>query len=281
MPTKKNNINKNSSKNKTKKNITNNPSFKKLPVGYSLFASKKYKGDALLEYTKQSELKAQDSCLLDNLSWFGNYEVAKSYKKKDTNIYEWKIKKKTNLLNINNENEKYFEKIFKNTKIKLEPTIVLTEKQIKNINYDHPYIHMSPNEKAYYEFCFAFGYITLEEQFHFLKLIKYLILNKYINMVTREGNSIVQKLNVKINYYRLNKLFPKKQKYNRLSFYYFDKYALINLCKIVPKKIISGVYQKNTTSFWFPNFIIYKMNIEEYILFNPHKNLVYDKEISA
>ena len=56
-----------------------------------------------------------------------------------------------------------------------------------------------------------------------------------------------------------------------------DKYAIMNLCKIVPKEI-SGVFQPNINSFWFPNFIIYKMNIEETILFNPHHNLIYEKE---
>ena len=56
----------------------------------------------------------------------------------------------------------------------------------------------------------------------------------------------------------------------------------MNLCKIVYNKKdykIDGVYQKNDTSFWFPNLIVYKMDIEEYILFNPHHNLIYDKLI--
>jgi len=42
---------------------------------------------------------------------------------------------------------------------------------------------------------------------------------------------------------------------------------------------ISGVYQKNDTSFWFPDFIVYKMDIQEYILFNPQDNLIYDSLI--
>ena len=55
----------------------------------------------------------------------------------------------------------------------------------------------------------------------------------------------------------------------------------MNFCRLVNNKTynIHGVYQKNDTSFWFPNTIFYKMNIEEYILFNPHRNLVYDKLI--
>jgi hypothetical protein len=52
----------------------------------------------------------------------------------------------------------------------------------------------------------------------------------------------------------------------------------MNLCKISnnSKYKINGVYQKNDTSFWFPDLIVYKMNIQEYILFNPQDNLIYD-----
>ena len=63
-----------------------------------------------------------------------------------------------------------------------------------------------------------------------------------------------------------------------MSFYHLDKHAIMNLCKIVPNEV-SGVYQKNAKSFWFPDLVVYKMNIQEYILFNPHHNLIYDKEI--
>ena len=98
-------------------------------------------------------------------------------------------------------------------------------------------------------------------------------------MSTREGKSVVNKMNIKINYYQLNHFSIKDNQLNRLSFYHLDKHAMMNLCKCVSKEI-SGVYQKNTNSFWFPDFIVYKMNIQEYILFNPHHNLVYDKEIA-
>ena len=54
----------------------------------------------------------------------------------------------------------------------------------------------------------------------------------------------------------------------------------MNLCKIVYNKYdISGVYQRNEDSFWFPDFILYIMNIQEYILFNPHKHLTYINEV--
>lgn len=283
MKTKKNKSVKNKSiKNKTIKNKTIKPSIKHLNVDYPLYASKKHDGDQLLKYKMEAEEKSGDHCLLDNSSWFGDLEVAKSYKNKDTKIYKWKIKKPTNLLNINKENEHFINYIFSNSKITLTPTINLTKEQIKQINYNHPYISMEPNEKALYEFNFAFGYISLKEQFEFLKLLHYLIKNNFIKLDTRDGSSILKKLNFKIiNYYRLSSLVAK-EKYNRLSFYFFDKYAIMNLCKLVYNKKeykIHGVYQKNDTSFWFPDLVVYKMNIQEYILFNPHKNLVYEQLI--
>lgn len=268
--------------NKTRKKHYLKPSLRVLKTGYPLYASKKHEGDKLLEYKMNAEKKTNDHCLLDNSSWFGDLNVAKSYKKKDTQIYKWKIKKPTYLLNINKENEDFINNLFNNSKINLTPTINLTEEQLKKIDYEHPYISMNKNAKALYEFKFAFGYITLKEQFEFLKLVSYLIKNKFIKLDTREGKSIIKKLDFKINYYRISHFLSKNEKYNRISFYLFDKYAIMNLCKLVYNKNdykISGVYQKNDTSFWFPDLIVYKMNIQEYILFNPHHNLVYDKVI--
>jgi hypothetical protein len=268
--------------NKTRKNKLVKPSLKFLNVGYPLYASKKHEGDKLLEYKMKAEKKSNDHCLLDNSSWFGDLDVAKSYKTNDTQIYKWKIKKPTYLLNINKENADFIKYLFNNTKVELTPTINLTTERIKKINYNHDYINMSQNEKALYEFKFAFGYITVKEQFEFLNLVSYLIKNDFIKMNTRDGKSILKKLAFKINYYKISHLISKKEKYNRLSFYLFDKYAIMNLCKLVYNKKeykISGVYQKNDTSFWFPNLIVYKMNIQEYILFNPHHNLIYKKII--
>jgi hypothetical protein len=269
-------------KNKTIKKTSIQPSLKILKVGYPLYASKKHEGDKLLEYKMNAEKKSKDHCLLDNSSWFGDLDVAKSYKTSDTQIYKWKIKTPTYLLNINKENEAFIDDLFNNSKIKLTPTINLTTVQIKKIDYEHKYINMNPNEKALYEFKFAFGYITVKEQYEFLKLVSYLIKNDFIKLDTRDGKSILKKLDFKINYYKLSHLLLKKEKYNRLSFYLFDKYAIMNFCKLVYNKKnykISGVYQKNDTSFWFPNLVVYKMNIQEYILFNPHHNLLYEKLI--
>jgi hypothetical protein len=269
-------------KNKTMKNTKLlKSSLKILEIGYPLYASKQYEGNTILEYNKNEEIKYHDSCLMQNSSWFGDLDVAKSYKTKYTHIYRWNTKKITKLLNINKENENFIDNIFKNSNIKLVPSIVLTKKILENIKYEHSYLNMMTNERALYEFKFCFGYITVKEQYEFLKLLQYLLKNKIINMETRGGDSILKKIKMKIVYYNVGSLLGKKNKYNRLSFYDLDKHAVMNLCKLVnnTKYNISGVYQKNAKSFWFPNLLVYKMNIQEYILFNPHHNLVYDKLI--
>jgi len=287
MKTKKNKTIKNKTiKNKTIKNKTikkkiSKPSLKILNLGYPLYASKQYEGSTILEYNKSEELKYHDKCLMQNSSWFGDLNVAKSYKTKETHIYKWKTKKVTKLLNINDLNETFVNTLFEKSTLKLKPTVSLTKEQLSKIVFDHPYLKMSANQKALYEFNFCFGLITVEEQYEFMKLIKYLIENKFTDIKKRDGGSILQKLKIKTNYYKFASVLGKKEKLNRLSFYSFDKHSIMNLCKLLHNKSlnISGVYQKNDTSFWFPDFIVYKMDIQEYILFNPQDNLVYDSLI--
>jgi hypothetical protein len=281
MRSKKNKI----SKNTTKKNTKHTLSFKILKMGYPLYASKKSYGDKILEHTKAEEQKYGDSCLFGNMSWFGDLEQAKSYKTKDQNIYKWKIKKTTNLLIMNKQNEKKFQYYFNNTKLSLSTLIHLTDKEIveaikmaKDENINCNYFNLSQNEKAFFEFRFAYGYMSVKDQYQFMKLIKLLITNKFIDITMRQGTSILKKLNQKINYYYLFNKMNTQKKYNRLSIYLFDKYALNNLCKIIPPHFkISGVFQENTKSFWFPDLVVYKMNIREYVLYNPHHNLIYDE----
>lgn len=271
---------KKSNNNKTKKmsSLKLKPSLNLLPKGYPLYASKQYEGSSILEYNKNEEIKNNDKCLMQNSSWFGDLDVAKNYRTKDTHIYRWNVKTPTNLLKTDIKNKSFVENIFKNTKQTLEPTIKIPKDQIKNIKYNHHYLEMSQNERALYEFNFCFGYLTVTEQYKFMKLIKYLLEKKIINLKTRQGDSILKKIKIKIYYYKVGSLFGKKELSNRLSFYDFDKHAIMNLCKIVnnSKFKIDGVYQKNDTSFWFPDLVVYKMNIQEYILFDPQDNLVYD-----
>jgi len=276
--------------NKTKKLIKNPVDLLVLKENYPLYASKKYPGNEILQYAIKSEKESKDHCLLDNSSWFGNYEVAKSYKTKETKVYKFKFKRETNLIKITKYNEKFFENIFTKTKIGLTPTLNFDENKISKIknklektNSEIPsfFLSLSNNEKALFEFKFAFGYLSLTEQYDFLKLIDFLLKNNFIKIHTRDNDSIIKKVELKINYYKAMTLLPKKENQNRISFYLFDKYAVSNLCRCLPKKYnVAGIYHPNIDSFWFPNLIVYKMNIEEFILFNPGKTLFYIKEVT-
>lgn len=269
---------------KTRNNITKkkrNKGIKVLRKGFPLYASKKYEGSAILEYNKEQELKYNDKCLMQNSSWFGDLEVAKSYESKDTHIYLWKTIKNVRLLNIDIANEKLIADLFLNTNLKLEPTVKIKSKR-DAIDFDHEYLKMTANEMSLFEFKFCFGFIDLEKQYEFMKLLEYLIKNKMIaDIERRQGGTILKKLRRKMKYYSIFSLFDKKNRLNRLSFYDFDKHAIRNLCKVIKERRmnIAGVYQKNDDSFWFPDLIVYKMNIQEYILFNPQDELVFVKMV--
>ena len=274
-------------KTKKKRNTTarqkSDISVRILPLKFKLYASKSYDGNAILEHSRKLENQYHKKCIPDNLTWLGSYSVAKSYERKDTNIYEWEIKTPTRLIVMNKKNEKYFKRLFLNTTQPVTPLITLSNVNMKTIlkladkvDFSHPYFTMSISERAWHEFAFAYGYLSLKEQYDFLLLIKFLVSNKFITINMRDGTSILSKIDRDIYYYNTVNILPykHKEKYNRISFYQFDISALTNLCRVLPKNI-SGVYQPNTNSFWFPDLVVYQMNIEEYVLFNPHHNLTY------
>jgi len=70
------------------KNTKKTQSIKVLNINDSLFASKKHPGNELLEFTESNEKKLNESCVKQNLSWFGNYKVAKQY---ETSHSEFKM----------------------------------------------------------------------------------------------------------------------------------------------------------------------------------------------
>jgi len=281
-------------KNKTvKRQSKYNPFFKTLKPDYPLYASKKYDGNSILEYTKKQEKIHKTHCFNENMTWFGDYEEAKHYKTNENKMYEWKIKKETRLISMNEKNAVFFKHLFQKAspltkfalaiqigKHQMQKINKLTNK-IQDKNIDTKYLTMTTREKALYEFQFAYGYISAEEQYQFMKFIRFLLENDIIEINRREGKgtSILSKLIAKINYYYLlNKTI--NQQHNRLSFYLFDKCALNNLCNLLAKKYkIEGVFQADESSFWFPDLLVYKMNIKEYVLFNPHHNLVFVKEV--
>lgn len=264
----------------TAKKLPSLLSIRLLPIGYKLYGSKVYDGNAILQHSHMLADRYRKKCIPENLTWLGSYSVAKKYETQNTKLYEWRIKSPTKLAIINTQNEIYYKKLFLNTTKRISPLIHLSNAVIKNINYTHPYFSMSNNERAWREFAFAYGFLSLREQYEFLLLLRFLLNNKIVSINMRNGNSIVSKVQRDIYYFNTISHLPYKlkEKYNRISFYAFDQSALTNLCKLLPNDI-SGVYQPNTNSFWFPNLVIYKMDIEEYVLFNPHYNLEYNTQL--
>lgn len=261
---------------KTKKTKTSiiHPDIKIFNEGDSIYVAKFLDKINYLEFIKK--IKKGKKCSFDSITWYSDLNVVKNlYKTKDNFLYKFNFKIKSNFLIINKENELFFKHIFTKTKIKMTPLIDISNIKIE-IKYNHPYIKMTKNEQAYFEFCFVFGYISIKEQYEFLKFIEFIIDSKIMNIYRRHNDSILNKLKLKIMYYKLMIFNNKNTKYNRLSFYMFDKFACINLCKLLNNKTnnISGVIYPNVKSFWFIN-----MNLLEYILFDQYKNVEYDKEL--
>ena len=219
-----------------------------------------------------NKIKKTITCSLMTIVWFSDIDVVnKTYKDKNNYLYEFKFNRDTPLLSITDNNYNIFKYLFLNEHVNLKPLI---DTSVFKIKYNHPYINMSSKEQAYYEFCFAFGYLTIKEQYEFIQLVKFVIKNNIVNIKSRNNKSILNKLQLKHIYYNLMIFNNKNKKYNRLSLYMFDKNIVSNICKLINynKYNIIGLYYPNISSFWFVN-----TNLTEYILFDKYKNLDYVK----
>jgi hypothetical protein len=269
--------NKSKNRNKTRKNKPLLPDIKTLERGSSIYGAKnKNMGYNILDYTRSNEIKNKKHCVYENISWFAGLEQAKHYKGKDDEIFRWNVNKTLNLIKITERNRNFFRNAFLNSQKKIKPVVNISKDSLNKIHYEHKFLNMNNNERALYEFNFIFGYLTLKEQYKFLLFIKYLIKNNIIDILSRHETSLLPQINKKINFYRLYP-FGKKENLNRVSLYEINKKSLLNLCAVLNRKHnIDGVYQPNTNSYWYPDLIVYHMNIEEYILFSPHTELKND-----
>lgn len=271
MKTKKN---KNTNNNKTRRKIYG-PVVKEIEPGFVLYASKKKKhGLKILDYTRKNKEKHKTHCIYNNITWFTPSLVeAKKYKKSEYGVYKWDVVNKTRLIKIIGQNYEFFKNLFINTKYNIKPFINIESRQISKIEYDHPFLKMKNNEQAFYEFEFIFGYISLTKQYEFILFIKYLVENKFIELLSRYNTSLIVKIYRFILNYNVNKI-SKREGMNRITLYPIVKNCILNLCTMLNNKNIDGIYQPNINSFWYPKVIPeYSYSIEEYILFSPHSNL--------
>lgn len=265
--------------NKTRKNrnAAIKPDVKVYQKGDFIYGAKDKKiGPNILDYTRSNEKKKKTHCVYENISWFARLEQAKHYKEKDNEIFRWLVKKKLSLVKISEKNKIFFKSLFLHSNKDIKPKIEINTETLSKIDYKHPFLQMNDKERALYEFNFLFGYIDLKKQYEFLLFLKYLMEHNFVEILSRKGISLLPKITKKIQFY---KMFPfgKKDKLNRISVYGLEKQVLVNLCSLIYDKYdIDGLYQPNTNSFWFPNLIVYHMNIEELILFSPHTELQND-----
>ena len=259
-----------------------------LKKGHTIYGAKNKKiGHKILDFTRNVERRTRKKCAYDNISWFSDIDQSKQYHTSDTSIFQWITLRNTRLLTINKQNEKVFQQLFF-TNIKLNYTLKINQSTMDKIKklrndypiylFQHPFLFMSNNERAYYEFQFVFGYLTVHEQYLFLELMYYLLKYKISEINKRDGTSISNKVYYKMKYYSLYP-FKKQEKYNRLSFYELDKNAIVNVCTTLCRGKIDGVLQPDSPSFWYPDLKVYRMNIKEYILFAPHHVLEYKKRV--
>jgi hypothetical protein len=270
-------------KNNTRRRIISDglPLLKKVKVGHLVYASKKYKGDEIITYTREMEKKKGTRCLLETISWFGSLHVAKLYASYSTKIYKWRVFKPFALVVVGGpENAGFFDKVFRNYDGPGQLVSLVSDASIQQlkrfglVDGHHPYLDMSVNERCLYEFKFVFGYLTLREQYQFLLLYSYFSA-KFAN-IADYGASLV-KVYASMKYFELNAAgVDDLGTGNRISFYEIDKHVVSNFCKCVDGMGYEGLYQrKNIRSFWYPSFIKYSKDMEEYILFNPSRVLFH------
>ena len=239
----------------------------KLDKNSKLYAAKTHTASDISTYHKKNVKESNDSCDIRNITWFGSLEVANSYQTKTFLVRQWKTIRSIDLIDINIENEGFFVDAFLKTKKKLEPITSLT------LDKKHPYLNMTNNERCLYEFKFAFGYMSIKEQYEFIALFSYLVDHKHIRMTSRQKD-LIPSYQLKMMYYHIS-ISNKNKKYQRFSVYHIDKIVMRNLCKVISYRY-DGLYQKNALNFWNPNFLIlerFRKNIEEYILFRPQEVL--------
>ena len=253
------------------------PLLKKVKVGHLVYGSKKYKGDEIITYTREMEKKTGSRCLIETISWFGSLHGAKLYTSYSTQIYQWRVFKPFALVVVGRaENAGFFEKVFRNYDGQLVSLIsdanIQQLKKFGLVDGHHPYLDMTVNERCLYEFKFIFGYLTLREQYQFLLLFTYFDTKNVFDY----GASLV-KVYASMKYFELNAAgVDDLGTGNRISFYEIDKHVVNNVCKCVSG--YEGLYQrKSIRSFWYPSFIKYSKDMEEYILFNPSRVLTFKK----
>jgi hypothetical protein len=228
-----------------------------LPLGFNFPIYKsilnKYSIESVFTYQ-------QDSSLIEDcksICWFGSKSKAEYYNKKGTTVYEYKTIKPINLFVVNNYvNFETFKTLLDRVDdIDLKKFKVLTVRDIHECKdtdkfCKYSYLTMSKKERILFEYKFAFGLTTIEDQLIFaklfLKLQEFKVIPKIDKMMDGKGDQPEI-------YYKLGRTFlsgvnmfltesSKKRTGHRFSIYSIDMNVIQNLCMLISDKLQGYVY---------------------------------------
>jgi hypothetical protein len=241
----------------------------------------KYGRNRVFQY-KNFEDSSLQKC--QSISWFGGEDKAKYYKRDNTEVYKYMIKKNTKLFVTNNiYNLKYFKSLIDQVdNDKLNNFLVLSELDFNDMDTEgkkhfekYLYLKMTKKQRIIYEYSFAFGLLSTEEQFNFLKLIIKLQEYNYIENLTKMMESDDDSLFLTLKRYGMNiiyKLIPQNWKElfgQRCSLYQIDLNIVQNLCLTMPEDINGYIYL-HQPSIWHRKMT----DVSEVCIFNPIDVLV-------
>lgn len=233
-------------------------------------------GPIITDYSKKIGKK---KCNYKTITWFGKLNVAKKYKTKSNKIYRYNTIKNTRLLQIDSHNKQIIKDKILNYRYPSKYEVLYRGNKLKK--YDHPYLDMDTRNRCLYEIFFAYGFMTLDEQYEFINLILYLIDTKKSSIKHPKSATYTKALYntprayvlffVKFWHKIAGKLGTKK--YNKINIYEINKHSAYNIC--LAFNDIDGIFYPNKESSWYPFSMIPTF---EYIIFKPHLTIKYTGE---
>jgi hypothetical protein len=242
--------------------------------------SKPYDRESLFDY-KLFKYKKYKQC--NYISWFAlNYDKAEYYKKKSktATVYEYDLKKNIKLLVTNSERaDLNLIKSFKNKemlRVIFDKTFNSIPKNIRKHFEKYKYMKMTKSQKVAFEYNFAFGHITVQEQIDFIKLMlklqEYDLIEKPkkmhgIHTIFPTDHKLFIRLTRLIGL-NLFKLFSKDKrlKNQRMSLYETDLNVIGNICLLYN---YNGYVFLHQPTLWHKKM----KDVSEIAIFNPVKNI--------
>lgn len=219
-----------------------------------------------------------------SIFWFAGKEKALYYKKDNTTIHTYYTKLNTTKLLIanNHNNFLYIKGLLEKSNLENYSCVteIVLEKlpdALKEKFYKYNYLRLSKLNRILFEYCFAFGLISVQDQLMFskllLKLQEYKLIPQLKTMTSSsEENSDLYLRAIRQGVNIFDKFVPDSFKENkfeqRFSIYSIDINIVKNLCTLLSDKIDGYVYFDEPT-IWHRKM----KDTSEIAIFNP-KNVI-------